>query len=84
MLSYIDIIAVQQALAKDDEVSEAKIDLKKESKAAVGSLERWHSYAGVGFGPNIHMQKDWSEVQAKLNVRVRAWLTEICIHPLIL
>ena len=81
-----DIVAVKEALARYEFVTGAKINCEKSEGVRLGL---WRSASplpgpfslgngpikilGVWFGPDLQIEKNWSEVQTKVETRIREW-----------
>ena len=104
----LDILAVKMAVARYEKVAGAKVNFDKSEGLRLGAWRgsvpllgpfRWSDglvcILGVWFGPGLQLDRNWSEVQAKVEVQVGAWLrrrltlkgrAEVCavyIFPLI-
>ena len=81
-----DIEAVQKAVDRYEKVTGAKINRDKSSGLRLGA---WKGVAlpgpfswtdgpvrilGVWFGPDLQLEKNWSEVKSKVEARVETWL----------
>ena len=105
----LDIKAVKEAVVKYERIAGAKVNFDKSEGLR---LSAWRgsntlpgpfrssdgpvSILGVWFGPDFQLERNWSEVQAKVNAQVGIWLSrrlslkgraEVCatyVFPLIL
>ena len=105
----LDIKAVKKAVGENEQIAGAKVNFDKSkglgfsawrgsdtlpvpfrwSDGLIRILEMW-------FGPNLQLERNWSEVHAKVNVQVGIWFSRslslngragacaICVFPLIL
>ena len=84
--SVSEIVAVKEALARYEQITGAKINLEKSKGLRLGAWTgsdklpgpfRWSDgpikILGVWFGPDLQVEKNWSEVQAKVEARIRRW-----------
>ena len=105
----LDIKTVKKVVAEYERIAGAKVNFDKSDGLRLGAWrgsdtlsepfpwsdgpDRIH---GVFFGPDLKLERNWSEVQAKVNALVRIWLprrlslkgwAEVCavnVFPLIL
>ena len=104
-----DIETVKKVVGKYERIAGAKANFDKSGGLRLGAWRgsdtlsgpfRWSSgtirFLGVWFGPDLQLERNWSEVQAKVNAQVGTWLSrrlslkgcaEVCavyVFPLIL
>ena len=105
----LDIKAVKKAVGEYERIAGAKVNFDKSEGLRLGAWTgsntlpgpfRWSDgpirILGVWFGPDLQLERNWSEVQAKVNAQVGIWLSrrlslkgraEVCagyVFPLIL
>ena len=105
----LDIKAVKEAVVEYERIAGAKVNFDKSEGLRLGAWRgsntlprpfRWSDgpirILGVWFGPDLQLERNWSEVQTKVNAQVGIWLsrrlslkgrTEACatyVFPLIL
>jgi len=84
--SVSEIVAVNKVLARYEKITGAKINLEKSEGLRLGAWAgsanlpgpfRWSDgpikILGVWFGPDLQIDKNWSEVQTKVETRIRRW-----------
>ena len=106
---HLDIKAVKKVIGEYDRIEGAKFNFDKSEGLRLGAWRnsntvpepfRWSDghvcILGVWFGPDLQLERNWSEVQIKVNAQVRIWLSrrlslmgraEVCavyIFPLII
>ena len=84
--SHEDILAVLQALDEYERITGAKINRSKSKGLRLGAWRRlnppgpfeWTNgpikILGIWFGPDLQLELNWSEVQAKVEGSVQTWL----------
>ena len=107
--SRLDILVVKKALERYEKVAGAKVNFDKSEDLRLGARKRGDSLPGpfrwsegpvriLGgwFGPDLQLERNWSEVRAKVEAHVGAWFrkrlslkgrADVCavyIFPLIL
>ena len=79
-----DIEAVKEAVVEYERIAGAKVNFDKSEGAWRGSNTlpgpfRWSDgpirILGVWFGPDVQLERNWSEVHAKVNAQVGIWLS---------
>ena len=97
----LDIKALKNAVAKYERTARAKVNFDKSEGLRLGAWRssdtlpepfRWSdgplSILGVWFGPDLQLERNWSEVQTKVDTQVGTWLptrlslksrVEVCI-----
>ena len=78
---------MKMAVARYEKVAEAKVNFDKSEGLQLGAWRgsvplpgtfRWSDgpvrIIGVWFGPGLQLERNWSEVQAKVEAQVDAWL----------
>ena len=100
---HLDIKAVKKAVGKYEQIAGPEFDFDKSEGLQLGAWmssdtlpvpfcwsDRLIRILGVWFGPDLQLDRNWLEVQAKVNAQVGIWLSrrvEACIEyvfPLIL
>ena len=84
----LDIKSVKKAVGEYERIAGAKVNFDKSEGLWLGAWRgsntlpgpfRWSDGSvrilGVWFGPDLQPERNWSEVQAKVNVQVRIWLS---------
>ena len=84
----LDIEAVKKAVGEYERIAGAKVNFDKSEGLRLGSWRgsdtlpgpfRWSDgpvrILGVWFGPDLQLERNWSEVQAKVNAQVGIWLS---------
>ena len=84
----LDIKAVKKAVSEYERVAGAKVNFDKSEGLRLGAWRgsntlpgpfRWSDgpvrILGVWFGPDLNLERNWSEVQAKVNAQVGIWLS---------
>ena len=104
-----DIKAVKEAVVEYERIAGAKVNFDKSEGLRLGAWRDSNTLPGpfrwsdgpirilrVWFGPDLQLERNWSEVQAKVNAQVGIWLSrrlslkgraEVCVEyifPLIL
>ena len=85
---WLDIIAVKKAVSEYERIAGAKVNFDKSEGLRLGAWRgsntlpgpfRWSDgpvrILGVWFGPDLQLERNWSEVQAKVNAQVGIWLS---------
>ena len=85
----MDITAVKKAVGEYEQIAEAKVNFDKSEGLRLGAWRgsdtlpgpfRWRDgpirILGVWFGPDLQLERNQSEVQAKVNVQVGTWLSK--------
>ena len=105
----LDIKAVKKAVGEYERIAGAKVNFDKSEGLRLGAWRGSNTLSGpfgwsdgpvrilgVLFGPDLQLERNWSEVQAKVNAQVGIWLSrrlslkgraEVCavyVFPLIL
>ena len=83
-----DIKAVKEAVVEYERIAGAKVNFDKSEGLRLGAWRgsntlpgpfRWSDgpirILGVWFGPDLQLERNWSEVQAKVNAQVGIWLS---------
>ena len=83
-----DIEAVKEAVVEYERIAGAKVNFDKSEGLRLGAWRgsntlpgpfRWSDgpirILGVWFGPDLQLERNWSEVHAKLNAQVEIWLS---------
>ena len=83
-----DIEAVKEAVVEYERIAEAKVNFDKSEGLRLGAWRssntlpepfRWSDgpirILGVWFGPDLQLERNWSEVHAKVNAQVGIWLS---------
>ena len=86
--SRLDIKAVKKAVSEYERIAGAKVNFDKSEGLRLGAwrgsntlpgLFRWSDgpvrILGVWFGPDLQLERNWSEIQAKVNAQVGIWLS---------
>ena len=84
----LDIEAVKEAVVEYERIAGAKVNFDKNEGLRFGAWKgsntlpgpfRWSdgpiSILGVWFGPDLQLERNWSEVHAKVNAQVGIWLS---------
>ena len=84
----LDIRAVKKAVGEYERIAGAKVNFDKSKGLRLGAWRgsytlpgpfRWSDgpirILGVWFGPDLQLEQNWSEVQAKVNAQVGIWLS---------
>ena len=84
----LDIKAVKKAVSEYERIAGAKVDFDKSERLRLGAWRgsntlpgpfRWSDgpvrILGVWFGPELQLERNWSEIQAKVNAQVGIWLS---------
>ena len=84
----LDIKAVKKVVGEYERIAGAKINFDKSEGLRLGTWRgsdtlkgpfRWVDgtvrILGVWFGPDLQLERNWSEVQAKVNAQVGIWLS---------
>ena len=84
----LDIEAVKEAVVEYERIAGAKVNFDKSEGLRLGAWTgsnilsgpfRWSDgpihILGVWFGPDLQLERNWSEVHAKVNAQVRIWLS---------
>ena len=84
----LDIKAVKKAVGEYERIAGAKVNFDKSESLRLGAWRgrntlpghfRWSDgpvrILGVWFGPELQLERNWSEVQAKVNAQVGIWLS---------
>ena len=84
----LDIKAVKKAVGEYERIAGAKVNFDKSEGLQFGAWTgsntlpepfRWSDgpvrILGVWFGPDLQLERNWSEVQAKVNAQVGIWLS---------
>ena len=84
----LDIKAVKEAVVEYERIAGAKVNFDKSEGLRLGAWRgsntlpgpfRWSDgpirILGVWFGPDLQLERNWSEVQAKVNAQVGIWLS---------
>ena len=84
----LDIKAVKEAVVEYERIAGAKVNFGKSEGLRLGAWRgsntlpgpfRWSDgpirILGVWFGPDLQLERNWSEVQAKVNAQVGIWLS---------
>ena len=79
---------MKKAVSEYERIAGAKVNLDKSEGLRLGAWRgsdtlpgpfRWSDgpvrILGVGFGPDLQLERNWSEVQAKVNAQVGIWLS---------
>ena len=88
MSRRLDIKAVKKAVGEYEQIAGAKVNFDKSEGLRLGAWTgsntlpgpfRWSDgpvrIFGVWFGPDLKLERNWSEVQAKVNAQVGIWLS---------
>ena len=74
---HLDIKAVKEAVTSYENIAGAKIDFDQ-SESLLGGPFRWRGgpirILGVWFRPRLQLERNWSEVQAKVETQMGTWL----------
>ena len=83
-----DIKAVKEAVVEYERIAGAKVNFDKSEGLRLGAWRgsntlpgpfRWSDgpsrILGVWFGPDLQLERNWSEVQTKVNAQVGIWLS---------
>ena len=86
----IDILAVKEVVARYEKVAGAKVNFDKSEGLRLGALRGAIPLPGpfrrsngtirifgVWFGPGLQLERNWSEVRAKVEARVATWLLRL-------
>ena len=84
----LDIKAVKEAVVEYERIAGAKVNFDKSESLQLGAWRASNTLPGpfhwiggpiriigVWFGPDLQLERNWSEVQAKLNAQVGIWLS---------
>ena len=84
----LDIKAVKKAVSEYERIAGAKVNFDKSEGLRLGAWRgsntlpgpfRWSDgpvrILGVWFGPGLQLERNWSEIQAKVNAQVGIWLS---------
>ena len=84
----LDIKAVKEAVVEYERIAGAKVNFDKSEGLRLGAWRgsntlpgpfRWSDgpirILGVWFGPDLQLERNWSEVQTKVNAQVGIWLS---------
>ena len=84
----LDIKAVKKAVSEYELIAGAKVIFDKSESLRLGAWRgsntfpgpfRWIDgpvcILGVWFGPDLQLERNWSEIQAKVNAQVGIWLS---------
>ena len=84
----LDIEAVKEAVVEYERIAGAKVNFDKSEGLRLGAWTgsntlpgpfRWSGgpirILGVWFGPDLQLERNWSEVHAKVNAQVGIWLS---------
>ena len=84
----LDIKAVKEAVVEYERIAGAKVNFDKSEGLCLGAWRgsntlsgpfRWSDGSirilGVWFGPGLQLERNWSEVQTKVNAQVGIWLS---------
>ena len=84
----LDIEAVKEAVVENERIAGAKVNFDKSEGLQLGAWRgsntlpgpfRWSDglvcILGVWFGPDLQLERNWSEVHAKVNAQVEIWLS---------
>ena len=84
----LDIEAVKEVVVEYEQIAGAKVNFDKSEGLRLGAWRgsntlpgpfRWNDgpirILEVWFGPDLQLERNWSEVQAKVNVQVGIWLS---------
>ena len=82
----LDIKAVKEAVVEYERIAGAKVNFSKSEGLRLGAWSntlpgpfRWSDgpirILGVWFGPDLQLERNWSEVQTKVNAQVGIWLS---------
>ena len=84
----LDIEAMKEVVVEYEQIAGAKVNFDKSEGLRLGAWRgsntlagpfRWNDgpirILGVWFGPDLQLEWNWSEVQAKVNVQVGIWLS---------
>ena len=84
----LDIKAVKKAVSEYERIAGAKVNFDKSEGLRLGAWRgsdtlpgpfRWSDgpvrILGVWFGPDLQLERNWSEVQTKVNAQVATWLS---------
>ena len=84
----LDIKAVKEAVVEYERIAGAKVNFDKSEGLRLGAWRgsntlpgpfRWSDgpirILGVWFGPELQLERNWSEVQTKVNAQVGIWLS---------
>ena len=84
----LDIKAVKEAVVEYERIAGAKINFDKSEGLRLGAWRGSNTLPGpfrwsdgpirilrVWFGPDLQLERNWSEVQAKVNAQVGIWLS---------
>ena len=90
--SRLDILAVKKAVERYEKVAGAKVNFDKSEGLRLGAWKkggllpgpfRWSDgpvhILGVWFGPDLQLERNWSEVRAKVEAQVGAWLRRLSL-----
>ena len=85
--SRLDILAVKKAVERYEKVAGAKVNFDKSEGLRLGAWKkgslllgpfRWSDgpvrILGEWFGPDLQLERNWSEVRAKVEAQVGVWL----------
>ena len=75
----LDIKAVKKAVGKYEQIAGAKVNFDKSKGLWLGARRGSNTFPGpilgVWFGSDLQLERNWSEVQAKVNAQVGIWLS---------
>ena len=77
----LDIKAVKKAVSEYERIAGAKVNFDKSEGLRLGAWRGSDTFPGpvrilgVRFEPDLQMERNWSEVQAKVNAQVGFWLS---------
>ena len=84
----LDIKTMKEAVVEHEWIARAKVNFDKSEGLRLGAWRgsstlpgsfRWSGgpirILGVWFGPDLQLERNWSEVQAKVNAQVGIWLS---------
>ena len=72
---------MKKAVSEYERIAGAKVNFDKSEGLRLGAWRSSHTLPGpvrilrVWFGPNLQLERNWSEVQAKVNAQVGIWLS---------
>ena len=85
---HLDIKAVKKAVGEYERIAGAKVNFDKSKGLRLGAWRgsdtlpgpfRWSDgpvrILGLWFGPDLQLERNWSEVQGKVNAQVGIWLS---------
>ena len=84
---HLDIKVVKKAVAEYERIAGAKVNFDKSEGLRLGAWTGCNTLPGlfhwieafvrilrVWFGPDLQLERNWSEVQAKVDAQVATWL----------